>query len=39
MQNYRIDIMWSAALLGAFVSMALYGLLALLERYVVAEFR
>jgi NitT/TauT family transport system permease protein len=39
MQNYRIDIMWSAALLGAAVSLALYGLLALLERYVVAEFR
>jgi NitT/TauT family transport system permease protein len=39
MQNYRIDIMWSAALLGAVVSMTLYGLLALLERYVVAEFR
>jgi NitT/TauT family transport system permease protein len=39
MQNYRIDIMWSAALLGAGLSMAAYGLLALLERYVVAEFR
>jgi NitT/TauT family transport system permease protein len=39
MQNYRIDILWSAALLGAFVSLAAYGLLAILERAVVAEFR
>jgi len=39
MQNYRIDIMWSAALLAASVSLLAYGLLALLERHVRAEFR
>jgi NitT/TauT family transport system permease protein len=39
MQNYRIDIMWSAALLGAIVAMLAYALLALLQRYVATEFR
>ena len=39
MQNYRIDIMWSAALLGALVSVLAYALLALLQRHVATEFR
>ncbi|MBV9581730.1 MAG: ABC transporter permease subunit [Chloroflexi bacterium] len=39
MQNYRIDIMWSAALLGAGVSMLVYGLLGVVERRVAADFR
>ena len=39
MQNYRIDIMWSAALLGELGSALAYGQLALLQRYVAAEFR
>jgi NitT/TauT family transport system permease protein len=39
MQNYRIDIMWSAALLGATVSLLAYALLALLQRHVATEFR
>ena len=39
MQNYRIDLLWSAALLGALVSMVAYGLLALLERAISARYR
>jgi NitT/TauT family transport system permease protein len=39
MQNYRIDILWSAALLGAVMSMGAYALLAVFERTVAADFR
>jgi ABC-type nitrate/sulfonate/bicarbonate transport system permease component len=39
MQNYRIDILWSAALLGAAISLGAYFALAAIERSATAEFR
>lgn len=39
MQNYRIDLLWSAALMGALVSILIYGLLSLLERRVSERYR
>jgi ABC-type nitrate/sulfonate/bicarbonate transport system permease component len=39
MQNYRIDLLWAGALLGALVSMVAYGLLARLERAVAERYR
>lgn len=39
MQNYRIELLWSSALLGALVSMLAYGALAVFERAVGERFR
>jgi ABC-type nitrate/sulfonate/bicarbonate transport system permease component len=39
MQNYRIDLLWSAAVLGALAAMAAYGALSVVERRVASTFR
>ena len=39
MQNYQIALLWSAALLGALLSLAAYGALGLLQRWLEARFR
>lgn len=39
MQNLSIDRLWAAALIGAFISAASFGLLSLLERAVSARYR
>lgn len=39
MQNYQIALLWSAALLGALLSLAAYGVLGLLQRWLEWRFR
>jgi sulfonate transport system permease protein len=39
MQNYRIAMLWSAALLGAGIALIAYGVVSLAERAVSARFR
>jgi NitT/TauT family transport system permease protein len=39
MQNYQIALLWSAALLAALMSLAAYGLLGLLQRWLEWRFR
>lgn len=39
MQNYQIDLLWSAALIGAVLSMLAYGALSVVDRWVAARFR
>ena len=39
MQNYQIPLLWSAALLGATLSLVAYGLLGVLQRWLELRFR
>jgi len=39
MQNYQIPLLWSAALLGASLSLVAYGLLGVLQRWLELRFR
>ena len=39
MQNFQIDLLWSAVLLAAMVSLFFFGLLTLLERAAYRRFR
>jgi ABC-type nitrate/sulfonate/bicarbonate transport system permease component len=39
LQNYQIDLLWSAALLGAMLSLVAFGAFSVLERWVVGRFR
>lgn len=39
MQNYRVGMLWSAALLGATIALVAYGAVSVVERAVSARFR
>ena len=39
MQNFQIQLLWAAALLGVVASLAAFGLLALLQRWTEYRFR